>query len=235
MNQQDDLEFHEVEKVARELWRERGTTGGSPEDDWFRAEQIVKQRGTTAQARTMSAGNIPASNESYVPGTISTHNVDSAISSAVLVPGMQRKDEQNMDNTLLGTTGQPGTQSSNIITPGSPGHQSSTGKIGETISGLRESVSGAVHRAGEYVQRDPISMPRPEHREGNMARSIEQQTAKIPSDAWLWAAVGSIGLSLALELSGKERTATFVGHWAPTLLILGLYNKIVKLQGSDGL
>ena len=24
------------------------------------------------------------------------------------------------------------------------------------------------------------------------------------------------------------------GHWAPTLLILGVYNKIVKLQGSDG-
>jgi hypothetical protein len=72
-----------------------------------------------------------------------------------------------------------------------------------------------------------------EHREGSIARSIEQQTAKLPSDMFLWAALGSIGLSLALELSGDEKKANFVGHWAPTFLILGLYNKLVKLQGSD--
>jgi hypothetical protein len=74
-----------------------------------------------------------------------------------------------------------------------------------------------------------------EHREGRIARTLEQQTAKLPSDAWLWAALGSMGLSLALELSGREKTANFVGHWAPTFLIFGLYNKMVKLQGSDGL
>jgi hypothetical protein len=76
--------------------------------------------------------------------------------------------------------------------------------------------------------------PREEHREGKIARSIEQQTAKLPSDAFLWAALGSIGLSLGLQLADKKEASTFVGHWAPTLLILGLYNKIVKLQGSDG-
>jgi hypothetical protein len=27
--------------------------------------------------------------------------------------------------------------------------------------------------------------------------------------------------------------ANFVGQWAPTFLILGLYNKIVKIAGSD--
>ena len=73
-----------------------------------------------------------------------------------------------------------------------------------------------------------------EHSEGVVARTIEQQTAKLPSDAFLWAAVGSMGLSLALEIMGDERKANFVGHWAPTLLIFGLYNKMVKLQGSDG-
>jgi hypothetical protein len=76
--------------------------------------------------------------------------------------------------------------------------------------------------------------PREEHRERKIARSIEQQTAKLPSDAFLWAALGSIGLSLGLQLADKKEASTFVGHWAPTLLILGLYNKIVKLQGSDG-
>jgi len=63
---------------------------------------------------------------------------------------------------------------------------------------------------------------------------IEQQTAKLPSDTFLWAALGSIGLSLTLQLTGQEKKANFVGHWAPTLLLLGIYNKMVKLHGSDG-
>jgi hypothetical protein len=71
------------------------------------------------------------------------------------------------------------------------------------------------------------------HREGPVARAIEKETAKIPSDAFLWASLASMGASLALELSGRDKAANFVAHWAPTLLVLGLYNKIVKLHGSD--
>ena len=73
----------------------------------------------------------------------------------------------------------------------------------------------------------------PEHSEGTVARSIEQQTAKLPSDLFLWAAVGSIATSLTLKTMGQDRNALFVGQWAPTFLILGLYNKIVKVMGSD--
>ena len=44
---------------------------------------------------------------------------------------------------------------------------------------------------------------------------------------------GFRGLVTGPELMGDEKKANFVGHWAPTLLTLGLYNKIVKLHGSD--
>jgi hypothetical protein len=71
------------------------------------------------------------------------------------------------------------------------------------------------------------------HNEGRVARSIEQQTSKLPSDTFLWAALGSIGVSLGFMLFGAEKKANFVGQWAPTFLILGLYNKMVKLHGSD--
>jgi hypothetical protein len=74
----------------------------------------------------------------------------------------------------------------------------------------------------------------PSHAEGSVAKGIEQQTAKVPSDWFLWAALGSIGTSLTLQLSGKEHASAFVGQWAPTFLILGLYNKLVKQLGSDG-
>lgn len=74
---------------------------------------------------------------------------------------------------------------------------------------------------------------RVEHTEGKIARTIEEQTAKLPSDVFLWAAGASIIGSLALQFSGRKHESLFVGQWAPTLLILGLYNKIVKLAGSD--
>ena len=72
-----------------------------------------------------------------------------------------------------------------------------------------------------------------EHSEGTLARTIEQQTAKLPSDTFLWAAVGSIGTSAILRLMGKKHASLFVGEWVAPFLLLGVYNKIVKTQGSD--
>ena len=80
---------------------------------------------------------------------------------------------------------------------------------------------------------DSTFAPKTAHREGPVARAIETQTAKLPSDTFLWAALASIGLSLSLKFSGRKHDALFVGQWAPTFLLLGIYNKLVKLHGSD--
>lgn len=72
-----------------------------------------------------------------------------------------------------------------------------------------------------------------EREEGTLAKAIEEQTSKLPSDVFLWAAVGSIATSMTLKMMGKSHQSLFVGQWAPTFLILGLYNKLVKLQGSE--
>ena len=39
-----------------------------------------------------------------------------------------------------------------------------------------------------------------QHREGQVAKAIENQTAKIPSDIFLWAAFGSMAISLTLKI-----------------------------------
>jgi hypothetical protein len=72
-----------------------------------------------------------------------------------------------------------------------------------------------------------------EHSEGKVAKAIEEQTAKLPSDLFLWASLGAMGISLALKLSRHKHTALFVGQWAAPFLLLGLYNKIVKTEGHD--
>jgi hypothetical protein len=75
--------------------------------------------------------------------------------------------------------------------------------------------------------------PRPEHAEGRLARSIEQPTAQLPSDTFLGATRGARAVSAALPLMGKQKTSLFIGQWAPSFLLLGVYNKIVKGAGSQ--
>ena len=72
-----------------------------------------------------------------------------------------------------------------------------------------------------------------DHTEGPIAKTIESQTSKLPSDLFLWAALSSMAASATLKVMGEKHTALFVGQWAAPFLILGLYNKIVKLQGHD--
>jgi hypothetical protein len=60
------------------------------------------------------------------------------------------------------------------------------------------------------------------------AGGIQEQMEKMPSSFYYWAVIGSIVGSAALMLMGKSRLAMFVGLWPPTLLNLGLFNKILR-------
>lgn len=73
----------------------------------------------------------------------------------------------------------------------------------------------------------------PEKKEGEVAAMIEEQTAKIPSDVFLWASLGSMAASLTLKLLKRDEQALFVGLWAPAFLLFGIYNKLVKQLGHD--
>ena len=73
----------------------------------------------------------------------------------------------------------------------------------------------------------------PEKREGKVAKTIEEQTAKLPSDAFLWTAVGCMTASLTLKLLKQDHMSLFIGQWVPSFLLFGIYNKIVKTQGHD--
>lgn len=81
--------------------------------------------------------------------------------------------------------------------------------------------------------RDKINNPMPPQ-EGEMTKKIEKVTAQVPSVTWLVLAVGSMAVSAGLAmLKQRKGAANFVGLWAPTLLLIGLYNKLVKIEGSD--
>ena len=73
----------------------------------------------------------------------------------------------------------------------------------------------------------------PGFKEGKVAKTIESFTAKLPSDVYLWIAVGAMGVSLTLQIMGLKERSLFIGQWAPSILIMGLYNKLVKVEGHD--
>lgn len=73
----------------------------------------------------------------------------------------------------------------------------------------------------------------PQKEEGAVATKLEEQTAKIPSDVFLWASLGSMAASLTFKILRKDDAALFVGQWAPAFLLFGIYNKLVKQLGHD--
>lgn len=89
--------------------------------------------------------------------------------------------------------------------------------------------SGILSDLSEKAQ-DVASQP---PHEGEMTRKIEQQTAKIPSVSFLGLAVGSMVASAALAFFARRKElANFVGLWAPSLLLIGVYNKLVKMESE---
>lgn len=89
--------------------------------------------------------------------------------------------------------------------------------------------SGISNNVSERVQEIAAQPPH----EGEMTRKIEQQTAKIPSIGFLGLAMGSMVASAALAFfARKKELANFVGLWAPSLLLIGVYNKLVKLEAE---
>ncbi len=66
---------------------------------------------------------------------------------------------------------------------------------------------------------------------GEFTKRLDQESSRIPSIGFLGLAVGSMVLSAALQGSEERKPfANFVGLWAPTFLLFGIYNKIVKLE-----
>lgn len=89
------------------------------------------------------------------------------------------------------------------------------------------SISEAVRDAADSVMTTPPA-------EGELTKKIENQTAKLPSTFFLSLAMASIAYSAVHKMiNPKSNMANFVGLWAPTFLLFGIYNKLVKIDGND--
>jgi hypothetical protein len=102
--------------------------------------------------------------------------------------------------------------------------------VKDYASQAKDYASQYANQARDYASRYTHGSA---HREGGLAKPIEEVTAALPSDVWLWLGYGSIAASLTLRLLGRSKDANFVGMWVPVFLIHGVYNKLVKQLGHD--
>ncbi len=57
---------------------------------------------------------------------------------------------------------------------------------------------------------------------------ILETVENMPSSVYFGGVFGSIILSLYMYLTGRRQAAIFIGLWAPTILNLGLYSKLLR-------
>lgn len=74
------------------------------------------------------------------------------------------------------------------------------------------------------------SMQQQPKEEGKLTTKIEERTGRVPSGVYLGLAIGSMAASAGFMLAGKKQVANFIGQWVPSILVIGLYNKVVKLE-----
>ena len=83
------------------------------------------------------------------------------------------------------------------------------------------------------IMTDDMTVAPHENKEGTLTKTIEHYTSQAPSGLYLGLAIGAIGLSAALRVADRKADSQFVGMWVPTILLLGIYNKMVKQHGSE--
>jgi hypothetical protein len=59
---------------------------------------------------------------------------------------------------------------------------------------------------------------------------VQSQIRKVPTDAFMWMAAGSILGSATLKFMGRDKDSLFVGQWAPTFAILGVLDRILRTR-----
>jgi hypothetical protein len=65
------------------------------------------------------------------------------------------------------------------------------------------------------------------------AKLIEEQTAKIPSDFFLWTAGGAMLFALGYFLAGKKLRGILLSQLASPLLVIGLYKKLIQAKDDS--
>ena len=80
-------------------------------------------------------------------------------------------------------------------------------------------------------KRDDLDERRAQQRRDTRQKLEQAEHEALTTAGWVDKTKGVVRVPIAQAM--KSTVADFIGQWAPTFLLLGLYNKIVKLEGND--
>lgn len=67
-----------------------------------------------------------------------------------------------------------------------------------------------------------------QHSDENPQNVLFKVLDRVPSQLWYILGISSVVASMILQVTGNKNWADFVGKWPPTLLLLGLYHKLLR-------
>jgi len=103
------------------------------------------------------------------------------------------------------------------------GNSQTSQQTREAANQFKEGAKDSAKQMADQT-RDAWNQAKEEPTPGGLQGAIEN----LPAPVYLYATIGSIGLSLILRLLGRKEFANFVGLWPPTIVALALMNKQLK-------
>ena len=71
-------------------------------------------------------------------------------------------------------------------------------------------------------------------RASGLTHRVEERARELPESAFLTAAGVSIIASAVLAMTSRQKPlANFVGLWVPSLLLMGIYTKLLKMEKRE--
>lgn len=98
-------------------------------------------------------------------------------------------------------------------------------RMQETVQGMREKAQEAAKGVTEKAKEAGSQAL---HRADQMTSTPMRVQEQIPSKLYMAAVAGSILASMGLMLAGRSQGAIFVGLWAPTILNMALFYKLIR-------
>ena len=71
--------------------------------------------------------------------------------------------------------------------------------------------------------------------QGEVAQAIAKEITKLPSDLFIWAALGSFGFSYLLKMTGKREESSLFEKCAASFFVVGLCNKMIQTDEVNNL
>jgi len=65
-------------------------------------------------------------------------------------------------------------------------------------------------------------------KESKVAETIEKVRKEVPTDKFLWLAIGVMGVAVTMQALRMKHASLLVGQLAPSLLAMGLYKKLTE-------